>query len=111
MRCDQIGEQRCPAAVETADEHETVTRRAETHPVADATGGVEAPVELPLVPARPLRVLGIADARSINNARWARRLVDRGHEVHLVSDRLPAADAPIEGATVHDVRALGSLMR
>jgi glycosyltransferase involved in cell wall biosynthesis len=56
-------------------------------------------------------VLGIADARSINNARWARRLVDRGHEVHLVSDRVPAADAPIEGATVHDVRTLGSLMR
>jgi glycosyltransferase involved in cell wall biosynthesis len=56
-------------------------------------------------------VLGVADARSINNARWARRLVERGHEVHLVSDRLPAADAPIEGAAVHDVRTLDPLMR
>lgn len=56
-------------------------------------------------------MLGVADARSINNARWARRLVERGHEVHLVSDRLPAADAPVEGATVHDVRALEPLMR
>jgi glycosyltransferase involved in cell wall biosynthesis len=66
---------------------------------------------LPFVPAQPLRVLGVADARSINNARWARRLVERGHEVHLVSDRLPAADAPIEGAAVHDVRTLDALMR
>jgi glycosyltransferase involved in cell wall biosynthesis len=56
-------------------------------------------------------VLGVADARSINNARWARRLVERGHEVHLVSDRLPAADAPVDGASVHDVRALEPLMR
>ena len=63
------------------------------------------------MPAQPLRVLGVADARSINNARWARRLVERGHEVHLVSDRLPAADAPIEGAAVHDVRTLDPLMR
>lgn len=63
------------------------------------------------MPGQPLRVLGVADARSINNARWARRLVERGHAVHLVSDRLPAADAPVEGAVVHDVRRLDSLMR
>jgi glycosyltransferase involved in cell wall biosynthesis len=56
-------------------------------------------------------VLGVADARSINNARWARRLVERGHEVHLVSNRLPAADAPVEGATVHHLKALDPLMR
>jgi glycosyltransferase involved in cell wall biosynthesis len=57
-----------------------------------------------------LRVLGVADARSINVARWARRLVERGHEVHLVSDRLPQ-NGRLEGATVHDVRSLGLATR
>jgi glycosyltransferase involved in cell wall biosynthesis len=61
------------------------------------------------VPGNPLRLLGVADARSINVARWARRLVDRGHTVTLVSDRLPPGDTPVEGATVYDVRTLERL--
>jgi len=62
------------------------------------------------VPGRPLRLLGVADARSINVARWARRLAERGHEVHLVSDRLPTNGA-VDGVTVHDVRSLGLATR
>jgi glycosyltransferase involved in cell wall biosynthesis len=61
------------------------------------------------VAGNPLRLLGVADARSINVARWARRLVDRGHSVTLVSDRLPPGDTPVEGATVCDVRTLERL--
>jgi glycosyltransferase involved in cell wall biosynthesis len=64
---------------------------------------------LRLVPADPLRLLGVADGRSINVARWARRLVERGHEVTIASDRLPPGDTPIEGATVVDVRSLEHL--
>jgi glycosyltransferase involved in cell wall biosynthesis len=61
------------------------------------------------VPAHPLRVLGVADARSINVARWARRLVERGHEVHLASDRLPPNG--LDRVTLHDVRTLGLVTR
>ena len=56
--------------------------------------------------AEPLRLLGVADGRSINVARWARRLVERGHEVHLVSDRIPPGGSAIDGVPVRDVRTL-----
>jgi glycosyltransferase involved in cell wall biosynthesis len=58
-----------------------------------------------------LRVLGVADGRSINVARWARRLVERGHEVSIVSDRLPPNGAAVPGVAVHDVRSLETLTR
>jgi glycosyltransferase involved in cell wall biosynthesis len=62
------------------------------------------------VPDHRLRVLGVADARSINVARWARRLIERGHEIDIVSNRLPISD-PIDGAAVHDIRNLGLATR
>lgn len=61
------------------------------------------------MPGNSLRLLGVADGRSINVHRWARRLVARGHEVTLVSDRLPPGGKTAEGVAVHDVRALGGL--
>jgi glycosyltransferase involved in cell wall biosynthesis len=50
-------------------------------------------------------VLGVANARSLNVVRWAHRLVERGHEVHLVSDRLPD-NSDLKRVAVHDVRGL-----
>ncbi|MDX6522871.1 MAG: hypothetical protein QOI17_384 [Gaiellales bacterium] len=60
---------------------------------------------------RPLRILGVADARSIHTLRWARRLADRGHDVHLVSNRVGADPRETEGVTVHDLLRLDPLMR
>ena len=48
-------------------------------------------------PTERLRVLGVADGRSINVARWARRLLERGHEVSIVSDRVPPNGTAIDG--------------
>ncbi len=61
------------------------------------------------MPEKPLRLLGVADGRSINVHRWARRLVERGHDVTLVSDRLPPGGTTAEGVVVHDVRSLETL--
>ena len=61
------------------------------------------------MPGKRLRLLGVADGRSINVHRWARRLVDRGHEVAIVSSRLPPGGQTAEGVPVHDVRSLGGL--
>src|SRR4029079_13121108 len=60
---------------------------------------------------RPLRILAVADARSIHTLRWARRLADRGHDVHVVSNRIGADPRETEGITVHDLLALEPLMR
>ena len=60
---------------------------------------------------RPLRVLAVADARSIHTLRWARRLADRGHDVHVVSNRVGADPRETEGITIHDLLALEPLMR
>jgi glycosyltransferase involved in cell wall biosynthesis len=63
------------------------------------------------VPGQRLRVLGVADCRSIHLARWARRLADRGFEVHVVSDRLPPDPSALEGVGVHDLRRLEPRLR
>jgi glycosyltransferase involved in cell wall biosynthesis len=63
------------------------------------------------VPGEPLRLLGVADGRSINVARWARRLVDRGHSVFLVSDRIPPNGTAVESVRVEDVRDLEAATR
>jgi L-malate glycosyltransferase len=63
------------------------------------------------MPEQPLRILGIADGRSIHTLRWARRLVDRGHAVHIVSDKVGATDAVAAGIIFHDVRELDLLTR
>jgi len=60
---------------------------------------------------RPLRILAVGDARSIHTLRYARRLVDRGHEVHVVSNRTGADPRETEGVTVHDLLRLDPLMR
>jgi glycosyltransferase involved in cell wall biosynthesis len=66
---------------------------------------------LPAVPDAPLRLLGIGNAQSIIFLRWAWRLAERGHEVHVVSDRITTRPEELEGITVHDVRDLTRLTR
>jgi L-malate glycosyltransferase len=63
------------------------------------------------MPERPLKLLGIGDGRSIIFLRWAWRLAERGHEVHIVSDRITDRPGELERITAHDIRELGPLMR
>jgi len=55
---------------------------------------------------RLLRILSVAPGHSIHTLRWARRLVDLGHEVHLVSAAAEPRSAEISGAVMHDIRLL-----
>ena len=57
--------------------------------------------------ANHLRLLGIGDGRSIIFLRWAWRLAERGHEVHVASDRLSDRPGELDGIVAHDVRELG----
>jgi glycosyltransferase involved in cell wall biosynthesis len=59
----------------------------------------------------PLRILAIADWQSIHTQRWARRLADRGHELHIVSDRVAGRPEDAAGMHVYDIRTLGVLSR
>jgi glycosyltransferase involved in cell wall biosynthesis len=58
--------------------------------------------------ARPLRILGIGDGRSVIFLRWAWRLAELGHDIHIVSDRITPRDKELAGITAHDVRELGA---
>jgi glycosyltransferase involved in cell wall biosynthesis len=59
---------------------------------------------------RKLRILGIGDAKSRHFARWARRLAERGHEVHVASGRFnPRGE--LEGLQVHQFQELDPLLR
>jgi glycosyltransferase involved in cell wall biosynthesis len=58
-----------------------------------------------------LRILGIGDANSRHLIRWAHRLVDRGHDVHLVSNRVSPRPGELDGITTHLFRDLDPLMR
>jgi glycosyltransferase involved in cell wall biosynthesis len=60
---------------------------------------------------RPLRILGVGDGRSIIFLRWAWRLVERGHEVHIVSDRITDRPGELRDVIPHQVRDLGLLTR
>lgn len=60
------------------------------------------------MPDRPLRLLGIGDGRSIIFLRWAWRLAERGHDVHVVSDRITDRPGELDTITAHDVRGLTS---
>ena len=51
------------------------------------------------VAERKLSILGVGDGRSINFLRWGRRLAERGHEVHIVSDRITDRRRDLEGIT------------
>ncbi|HJQ51264.1 MAG TPA: glycosyltransferase family 4 protein [Gaiellaceae bacterium] len=57
-----------------------------------------------------LRILGIGDAKSRHFARWARRLAERGHEVHVASGRVnPRGE--LDGLRVHQFQELDPLLR
>jgi L-malate glycosyltransferase len=57
-----------------------------------------------------LRILGIGDAKSRHFARWARRLSERGHEVHVASGRVnPRGE--LDGIEVHRFQELDPLLR
>jgi glycosyltransferase involved in cell wall biosynthesis len=62
------------------------------------------------MPDGKLRILGIGDAKSRHFARWARRLAERGHEVHVASGRVnPRGE--LEGIQVHQLQELDPLLR
>jgi L-malate glycosyltransferase len=62
------------------------------------------------MPDGRLRILGIGDAKSRHFARWARRLAERGHEVHAASGRVnPRGE--LEGLHVHQFQELDPLLR
>lgn len=63
------------------------------------------------MPSQRLRLLGVGPGRSINFLRWAWRLAERGHEVHVVSDQITARPAELEGIVAHDLRRLEPLTR
>jgi glycosyltransferase involved in cell wall biosynthesis len=57
-----------------------------------------------------LRILGIGDAKSRHFARWANRLAERGHEVHVASGRAnPRGE--LDGIEVHRFQELDPLLR
>ena len=58
-----------------------------------------------------LRILGIGDAKSRHFARWATRLAERGHEVHIASGRVNPREGELDGLHVHQYQDLDSLLR
>jgi glycosyltransferase involved in cell wall biosynthesis len=63
------------------------------------------------MPEERLRLLGIGDAKSLNFLRWARRLAERGHEVHVVSGRENTRPGETEGLHVHLLQRVDPLLR
>ena len=63
------------------------------------------------VSTRPLRILGVGNVRSINFVRWARRLAERGHEVHLAGERPVERLEDLEGIHVHHLGGVERLNR
>jgi L-malate glycosyltransferase len=62
------------------------------------------------MPSDRLRILGIGDAKSRHFARWANRLAERGHEVHVASGRVnPRGE--LDGIQVHQLQELDPLLR
>src|SRR5436190_22291876 len=62
------------------------------------------------MPSDTLRILGIGDAKSRHFARWANRLAERGHEVHVASGRVnPRGE--LDGIQVHQLQELDPLLR
>jgi glycosyltransferase involved in cell wall biosynthesis len=58
-------------------------------------------------PGRPLRILGVGDGRSLIFLRWAWRVAERGHEVHIVSNRLSTRPGELDGLVPHNIGELG----
>ncbi len=61
--------------------------------------------------AEPLRILGVGDAKSRHFARWATRLAERGHEVHVASGRVNPREGELDGLVVHQFQDLEPLLR
>ena len=61
--------------------------------------------------AEPLRILGVGDAKSRHFARWATRLAERGHEVHVASTRVNPREGELDGLVVHQFQDLELLLR
>jgi glycosyltransferase involved in cell wall biosynthesis len=53
-----------------------------------------------------LRILGVGDGASLIFLRWAWRLAELGHEVHVVSNRITPRPEELEGLTAHNLREL-----
>lgn len=68
-------------------------------------------LECPLVSDRPLRLLGVADLRSLNVIRWGRRLAELGHEIHIVGNRMNPRAEEREGLNLYDITTLETLTR
>jgi len=58
------------------------------------------------MPGEPLRILAIGDGGSIHTIRWLKRLDERGHELHLVTNRRPPPADDVGSTVVYDVREL-----
>jgi len=58
-----------------------------------------------------LRILGVGDAKSRHFARWATRLAERGHEVHIASGRVNLREGELDGLHVHQFQDLDPLLR
>jgi glycosyltransferase involved in cell wall biosynthesis len=61
--------------------------------------------------AESLRILGIGDAKSRHFSRWATRLAERGHEVHVASGRINPREGELDGLQVHQFEDLDRLLR
>src|SRR2546430_2069809 len=62
------------------------------------------------MPSDTFRILGIGDAKSRHFARWARRLAERGHDVHVASGRVnPRGE--LDGIEVHQFQELDPVLR
>jgi glycosyltransferase involved in cell wall biosynthesis len=61
--------------------------------------------------ADTLRILGVGDAKSRHFARWATRLAERGHEVHVASGRVNPREGELDGVHVHQFQELDPLLR
>jgi L-malate glycosyltransferase len=61
--------------------------------------------------AEPLTILGVGDAKSRHFARWATRLAERGHEVHIASGRVNPREGELDGLHVHQFLDLDPLLR
>jgi len=61
--------------------------------------------------ADSLRILGVGDAKSRHFVRWAQRLAEQGHEVHIVSGRYNPRAGEHDGLVVHQLQEVEPLYR
>jgi L-malate glycosyltransferase len=61
--------------------------------------------------AESLRILGIGDAKSRHFVRWATRLAERGHEVHVASSRVNPREGELDALVVHQLQEIDPLLR